>query len=59
MPLPELIEIEPLTRPVIVTARGKKFTLSADDANLHADVGGIEHDFEIVLNLGRNVNTTK
>ena len=32
---------EPLTRPVIVTARGKKFTLSADDADLHADVGGM------------------
>jgi lipoprotein-anchoring transpeptidase ErfK/SrfK len=32
---------EPLTRPVVVTARGKKFTLSADDANLRADVGGM------------------
>jgi lipoprotein-anchoring transpeptidase ErfK/SrfK len=32
---------EPLERPVVVTARGKRFTLSADDAELRADVGGM------------------
>ncbi len=32
---------EPLQRPVVVTARGKRFTLSADDAELKADVGGM------------------
>lgn len=32
---------EPLERPVVVAARGKRFTLSAKDANLRADVGGM------------------
>jgi lipoprotein-anchoring transpeptidase ErfK/SrfK len=32
---------EPLQRPVVVSARGKRFTLSADDAELKADVGGM------------------
>jgi len=32
---------EPLERPVVVSARGKRFTLSARDARLRADVGGM------------------
>ncbi len=32
---------EPLERPVVVSARGRRFTLSADDAELRADVGGM------------------
>jgi len=32
---------EPLERPVVVSARGKRFTLSAKDARLRADVGGM------------------
>ncbi|MDQ3720802.1 MAG: L,D-transpeptidase/peptidoglycan binding protein [Actinomycetota bacterium] len=32
---------EPLQRPVVVSARGRRFTLSAKDAQLRADVGGM------------------
>jgi len=32
---------EPLERPVVVSARGQRFTLSAKDAELRADVGGM------------------
>ncbi len=32
---------EPLERPVVVSARGRRFTLSAKDAQLRADVGGM------------------
>jgi lipoprotein-anchoring transpeptidase ErfK/SrfK len=35
---------EPLERPVVVSARGKRFTLSAKDAQLRADVGGMVDD---------------
>ncbi len=32
---------EPLERPVVVSGRGRRFTLSAKDARLRADVGGM------------------
>ena len=53
---------EPLQRPVVVSARGKRFTLSADDAGLRADVGGMvdsaiekSRDGNIISRVARDV----
>lgn len=53
---------EPLERPVVVAARGKRFTLSAKDAKLRADVAGMvasavqrSRDGNIVARVARDL----
>ncbi len=53
---------EPLERPVVVTARGQRFTLSAKDAGLRADVRGMvgaaideSRDGNVITRVARDV----